>query len=86
MGPKPKKKTKKKKGKGEEEEKVDHYNEMDGEVLQRHIEANKEKLFDAKIKRNYFQLEKDMTTEFHANTRAEIKELEAKIRNYDTDM
>lgn len=27
-----------------------------------------------------------MTTEFHANTRAEIKELEAKIRNYDTDM
>ena len=33
-----------------------------------------------------FQLENDMTHAFQTNTREEIKELEAKIRNLDTDM
>jgi len=31
-------------------------------------------------------MEKDMTTDFYHNTRAEIKELEARISNFDTDM
>jgi len=31
-------------------------------------------------------MEKDMTTDFYHNTRAEIKELEARIANFDTDM
>jgi len=32
------------------------------------------------------QMEKDMIHDFYHNTRAEIKELEARIKNYDTDM
>ena len=31
-------------------------------------------------------MEKDMIHDFYHNTRAEIKELEAKIKNLDTDM
>ena len=31
-------------------------------------------------------MEKDMIHDFYHNTRAEIKELEAKVKNFDTDM
>ena len=46
----------------------------------------KEKLVDAKLTRNMLQMEKDMIHDFYHNTRSEIKELEAKIKNLDTDM
>jgi len=83
-----KKKGKKgKKGKGkEEEEPNDDYMKMDGETLEKNMAALKEKLVDAKIKRNMLQMEKDMVHDFYHNTRAEIKELEARIKNFDTDM
>lgn len=48
--------------------------------------ALKEKLVDAKIKRNMLQMEKDMVHDFYHNTRAEIKEIDARIKNFDTDM
>jgi len=31
-------------------------------------------------------MEKDMIHDFYLNTRAEIKELEARVKNFDTDM
>ena len=46
----------------------------------------KEKLVDAKLNRNLLQMEKDMIHDFYHNTRSEIKELEARIKNFDTDM
>ena len=52
MGGKKKGKGKKgKKGK-EEEEPIDEYTEMKGEVLEKTMENLKERLVDAKIKRN----------------------------------
>lgn len=59
---------------------------MKGEQLQITIENLKEKLQDAKIKRNMLQIEKDMIHDFYHNTREEIKELDARISNYDTLM
>jgi hypothetical protein len=86
MPPKKSKKGKKgKKGK-EEPEPEDHYMTMKGEQLQITIENLKEKLQDAKIKRNMLQIEKDMIHDFYHNTREEIKEIEARISNYDTLM
>ena len=32
------------------------------------------------------QMEKDMISDFYSNTREEIKELAARIKNFDTDM
>jgi len=46
----------------------------------------REKLQDAKVKRNMLQIEKDMIHDFYHNTRAEIVEKEAKISNLDTAM
>ena len=59
---------------------------MDGESLEKNVITLKEKLVDAKLKRNMLQMEKDMIHDFYHNTRAEIKELEARIKNFDTDM
>ena len=87
MGGKKKGKGKKGKGKkGEDVEPEDDYMKMDGETLEKNMGALKEKLVDAKIKRNMLQMEKDMVHDFYHNTRAEIKELEARIKNFDTEM
>lgn len=59
---------------------------MDGETLEKNMASLKEKLVDAKIKRNMLQMEKDMIHDFYHNTRSEIKELEARVKNFDTDM
>ena len=45
-----------------------------------------DKLSTAKVRRNMLQMEKDMIHDFYHNTRSEIKELEARIKNLDTDM
>ena len=86
MGAKKKVKGKKAKKVKEEPEPEDDYMKMDGETLEKNMAALKEKLVDAKIKRNMLQMEKDMVHDFYHNTRAEIKELEARIKNFDTDM
>ena len=38
------------------------------------------------MQRNTLQIEKDMIHDFYQNTREEIKELEAEIKNFDTKM
>ncbi len=59
---------------------------MDGATLEKTMAALKEKLTDAKIKRNLIQIEKDMIHDFYHNTRTEIKETESEIKNFDTNM
>lgn len=86
MPPKNKKGKKKGKKNKEEKEPEDHFMEMTGEQLELTITTLREKLHDSKIKRNMLQIEKDMIHDFYHNTREEIKELEARIRNFDTDM
>ena len=87
MGAKGKNKTKKKGKKPKEEpEPEDDYRKMDGETLEKNMASLKEKLVDAKIKRNMLQMEKDMIHDFYHNTRSEIKEIEARIKNFDSDM
>jgi predicted nuclease with TOPRIM domain len=81
-----KKKGKKKKGAKEEPEPEDEYMKMDGTTLEKTMTALKEKLADAKVKRNLIQIEKDMIHDFYHNTRAEIKETEAEVKNFDTEM
>ena len=85
MPPK-KPKGKKKKGKKEEPEPEDEFMKMDGATLEKTMAALKEKLTDAKIKRNLIQIEKDMIHDFYHNTRTEIKEAESDIKNFDTKM
>ena len=81
-----KKKGKKKKGAKEEPEPEDEYMKMDGATLEKTMAALKEKLADSKVKRNLIQIEKDMIHDFYHNTRAEIKETEAEVKNFDTEM
>lgn len=81
-----KKKKGGKKGKKEEPEPDDQYMTMRGEELEINIANLKEKLQDMKIRRNYLQIEKDMIHDFYHNTREEIKELDARIVNFDTKM
>ena len=50
------------------------------------VQNLREKLQDAKVKRNMLQIEKDMIHDFYYNTRKEIEEKEAKISNLDTKM
>ncbi len=59
---------------------------MKGEQLEINIANLKEKLQDVKIRRNQLQIEKDMIHDFYHNTREEIKELDARITNFDTRM
>ena len=86
MGGKAKKKGKKGKKAKEEPEPEDDYRAMDGETLDKNMTSLKDKLQEAKIRRNMLQMEKDMIHDFYHNTRSEIKELEARIKNFDTDM
>lgn len=81
-----KKKGRKKKGKKEEPEPEDEFMKMDGATLEKTMAALKEKLTDGKIKRNLIQSEKDMIHDFYHNTRQEIREHEAEIKNFDTKM
>ena len=86
MGAKKKGKGKKGKKPKEEPEPDDDYMKMDGETLDKNMSTLKDKLAEAKIRRNMLQMEKDMIHDFYHNTRSEIKELEARIKNFDTDM
>jgi len=79
-----KKGGKKKKGTKEEPEPLDEYMTMDGATLERTMTALKDRLAEAKVKRNLIQIEKDMIHDFYNNTRAEIKETEAEVKNFDT--
>lgn len=66
MGGKGKKGGKKgKKGAKEEPEPNDDYMRMDGSTLERTMAALKERLNDAKVKRNLIQIEKDMIQDFY---------------------
>lgn len=82
------KKGKGKKGKKgkEEEEPKDEYMEMDGSRLEKTLAMLKEKWTESKVYRNMLQIEKDMIHDFYHNTRTEIKELDAEIKNFDTKM
>lgn len=86
MPAKKKKGKKGKKAKDEIPDGPDEFNEMDGETLEKTMASFKERLVEAKIKRNFLQMEKDMIHDFYHNTRSEIKEIEARIKNFDTDM
>lgn len=86
MGGKKKKGGKKGKRGKEEPEPDDEYMKMAGADLEKNRGTLKEKLVDAKLTRNMLQMEKDMIHDFYHNTRSEIKELEARIKNFDTDM
>lgn len=85
MGGKKGKKGKGKKGK-EDVEPDDIYMTMTGAQLDQNVQDFNEQLYDAQLKRNMLQMEKDMIHDFYHNTRAEIKELDARIKNFDTDM
>lgn len=85
MGAK-KKGGKKKKGPKEEPEPDDRFMTMGGEELEITRANLRERLQEAKINRNILQIEKDMIHDFYNNTREEIKELEAEILNFDTQM
>ena len=87
MGPKKGKRGRKgKKGAKEDIEPIDGYTEMKYDQLEITVQNLKEKLQDARVKRNMLQIEKDMIHDFYHNTRAETKEKEAKISNLDTQM
>lgn len=81
-----KKKGKKGKKKKEEPEPEDDYMKMDGLTLEKKIGNLKERLTDAKMKRNLIQIEKDMIHDFYTNTKNEIKDIESQIKNYETKM
>ena len=81
-----KKKGKKGKKKKEEPEPEDEFFTMRGEQLEITIQNLREKLSNSKMQRNTLQIEKDMIHDFYQNTREEIKELEAEIKNFDTKM
>ena len=81
-----KKGGKKKKGPKEMPEEIDHWTEKTGEELEIARTNLKDQLHSAKINRNILQIEKDMIHDFYNNTREEIKELEAEILNFDTQM
>jgi len=87
--PAKKKKGGKKKKKGprvQEEPEEDKFTHKTGEELETAIEKLREDLENSKIKRNMLQIEKDMIHDFYHNTREEIIEHEARIRNFDTKM
>jgi len=73
-------------GPREPPEPEDEFMKMDGATLERTMAALREKLSDAKIKRNLIQIEKDMIHDFYNNTRSEIRELEARTKNLDSQM
>jgi len=85
MGGKKKGRKGKKKDKSEIEPE-DHYMTMKYDQLEVTVSALRDKLNDAKVKRNMLQIEKDMIHDFYANTRQEINEKEAFVSNLDTEM
>lgn len=81
----------KKKGKGGKKKKKveipdDQFKSMDGGTLQKTLESLRERLKDAKIKRNIVQIEKDMIHDFYSNTKNQINEFTSDIKNFDTKM
>jgi len=59
---------------------------MDSQRLLTLQQEYMDSLASAKVRRNMLQMEKDMIHDFYQNTRTEIRELEARIKNLDTDM
>ena len=84
MAPKKKGKGGRKGKKKEEPEPEDEFMTMRGEQLEITITNLREKLGNSKMQRNTLQIEKDMIHDFYMNTREEIKELESKVKNFDT--
>lgn len=84
MGGKKKKKGKKEKATDVDPDDILHT--YDSTKLQTMQADLKDKLSTAKVRRNMLQMEKDMIHDFYHNTRSEIRELEARIKNLDTDM
>lgn len=83
MGKKKGKKTKKKKKEVIED---DEFTTMDGSTLEKTLANLKERLKDAKIKRNIIQIEKDMIHDFYSNSKNQIEEIGSEIKNYETKM
>jgi len=84
-----KKGKKKKKGDDEEDTESPLYLELiqlTGEQLELRAAKLHEDLRTQRERRNMLQMEKDMIHDFYHNTRSEIKEIDAKIANFDTDM
>ena len=81
-----KKKGGKKKKVKVEAEPDDEFMKMDGATLEKTMSALREKLNEAKVKRNLIQIEKDMIHDFYHNTRSEIGEYDSQVKNLDTDM
>jgi len=79
-------KKKKKKGPKEEPEPDDELMKLDGATLERTMANLRERLNEAKQHRNLIQIEKDMIHDFYTNTRKEISETEARVKNLDTEM
>ena len=59
---------------------------MRGEELEALVLSMREKLGNAKMQRNTLQVENDMIHDFYSNTRDEIKDLSAQVRNFDSQM
>lgn len=65
-----------KKKKGKKKKKAppidDEFSTMDGATLMKTIKNLQERLYDAKVKRNIVQIEKDMIHDFYTNTKNQI--------------
>ncbi len=62
---------KKKKGKKKKAPPIeDEFSVMDGSTLEKTIANLKERLQDAKVKRNIIQIEKDMIHDFYSNSQS----------------
>lgn len=81
-----KKKKSKKKEKATDVPEDDPLRQLTDDQLQITQQDLMDKLSTAKVRRNMLQMEKDMIHDFYHNTRTEIKELEARIKNLDTKM
>lgn len=82
------KKGRKKKGKKKKKIVVepDQFTEMDGATLEKQLQNLRENLEDARIKRNIIQIEKDMIHDFYSNTKNQQNDVEAEVKNYETQM
>ena len=81
-----KKKKKGKKGKKKVQRDPDEFDTMDGNTLEVNIQKLRERLQDAKVKRNIIQIEKDMIHDFYSNTKGQISDIDKEIVNYETKM
>ena len=59
---------------------------MSGPELQAMVERLRQQKQQASMQRNTMQIENDLINDFYKNTREEIKELNAQVKNYDAVM